>query len=141
MQNLENCPHCGDLFVKSLRPVCNQCHTDMEKKFDEVYRFIRKRENRSASMAEVVEATDVTEEEIIRFIKEGRLRLNQFPNLAYPCDSCGASIREGRLCSSCKSSITGGLQAEAREKERKKQQVQEERKRYQTYHSINDRLK
>ncbi|SDH64054.1 TIGR03826 family flagellar region protein [Alteribacillus bidgolensis] len=141
MQNLENCPRCGTLFVKSLRPVCNDCHRAIEEKFQTVYTFIRKRENRSATMMEVVKGTRVEREDITRFIKEGRLHLNQFPNLEYPCESCGKDISEGRICKSCKGSIESGIQAEKREKEREERVKEEERSRYTAYHSLNDRLK
>ncbi|SFL84530.1 TIGR03826 family flagellar region protein [Salibacterium qingdaonense] len=138
MQSLENCPRCGDLFVKSLRSVCNKCHKEVEDMFQKVYTFIRKRDNRQAKMEEVVESTGVPEEDITRFIKEGRIHLNQFPNLTYSCESCGSPIREGRICSSCKSGIESGLQAEEREKERLEKE-EEERKRHQTYHSMGNR--
>ncbi|MFZ4451067.1 TIGR03826 family flagellar region protein [Salibacterium aidingense] len=141
MQNLDNCPRCGDLFVKSLRPVCNKCHKEVEEKFQKVYNFIRKRENRQATMSEVVDATGVSQEDITHFIKEGRIHVRQFPNLEYPCESCGKSIREGRICSSCKDNIESGLQSQAREKERSERDKERERARYQTYHSLNDRMK
>ncbi|MFB4165209.1 TIGR03826 family flagellar region protein [Alteribacillus sp. JSM 102045] len=141
MQNLENCPRCGTLFVKSLRPICKDCYKAIEEKFQTVYTFIRKRENRQATMLEVVEGTGVEREDITRFIKEGRIHLHQFPNLDYPCESCGKGIRKGRICSSCRGEIEGGLQAEQREKERHERAKEEERKHYTTYHSLNDRLK
>ncbi|SFQ24644.1 TIGR03826 family flagellar region protein [Salibacterium halotolerans] len=139
MQSLENCPRCGELFVKSLRPVCNKCHKEVEDMFQKVYTFIRKRENRQAKMNEVVEGTGVPEEDITRFIKEGRLHLSRFPNLAYACESCGSPIREGRLCASCKKSIDSGLQAQEQEREREKK-AEEERKRHQTYYSMDNRM-
>ncbi|RSL35129.1 hypothetical protein D7Z54_00715 [Salibacterium salarium] len=141
MQNLENCPRCGELFVKSLRAVCNKCHKEVEDKFQTVYSFIKKRENRQATMSEVIEGTGVSYEDITHFIKEGRIHLRQFPNLEYPCESCGRGIREGRICGNCKDNIEGGLQSEAREQERAERVKEEEKSRYQTYHSMNNRLK
>ncbi len=137
MGNLANCPRCGNLFVKSLRPICQDCHNEVEEMFQKVYTFIRERKNRQATMAQVVEATGVPAEEITRFIKEGRLHLRHLPNMEYPCESCGKGIREGRLCTSCQKRIEKELAAYEKEKETQKK----DQNRYQTYHSLNNRLK
>lgn len=136
MGNLANCPRCGALFVKSLRPICQDCHKEIEEMFQKVYTYIRQRENRMATMSQVVEATGVSVEDITRFIKEGRLHLRHLPNMEYPCESCGRGIREGRLCRECQKEIEQELEAYEKEKEAKK-----ERERYRTYHSLDNRLK
>lgn len=119
---LDNCPKCGSLFVRTqFRDVCEACYREEEKLFEKVYAFIRKRENRTATMSQVVDATGVEEALIIKWIKKGRLQLVHFPNLGYPCEKCGTMIREGRLCSAC----IGGIQKEItklqQEEERQKQ--------------------
>ncbi|WP_275899450.1 TIGR03826 family flagellar region protein [Bacillus piscicola] len=141
MGSLENCPRCGRLFVKGIRSICQTCHQDIEKKFQLVYTFIRKRENREATMMEVVEATGVSEADITRFIKEGRLHLSQLPNITYPCELCGKGIRSGRICEGCHHGIQDDLEAQEREKEREKKAEDERQNRYRTYHSLQDRLK
>jgi flagellar operon protein (TIGR03826 family) len=123
MAQLDNCPRCGRLFVKNqIRDVCEQCYKEEEKLFEKVYTFIRKRENRTATLAQVVEATGVDESLIVKWIKNGRLRLVQFPNLGYPCERCGKTIRKGRLCQECitrmKKEIEKALSEEEREKQR-----------------------
>jgi flagellar operon protein (TIGR03826 family) len=106
---LSNCPKCDALFVKNkFRDVCDACYKQEEKDFDKVYQFIRKRENRTATMSQVVEATGVQEELIIKFVKTGRLRTSMFPNLGVPCEKCGRLTRDGRLCGGC----SGTLQSE-----------------------------
>lgn len=141
MTNLANCPRCGSIFVKALRPVCEKCAREYETMFDKVYQFIRKRENRRASLQEVVEATEVPEEYIFQFIREGRLRLSRFPNLAIPCESCGKMTRSGRLCSSCQGNINRDLSIINTEQEIAKRKKEEEKEKYQTYKTMNDRLK
>ncbi|AMX82299.1 hypothetical protein GS3922_00540 [Geobacillus subterraneus] len=118
MAELANCAKCGRLFVKlSTRDVCESCYQEEERQFERVYAFLRKRENRTATMAQVVDATGVEEKLIIQWIRAGRLQLVHFPNLGYPCDSCGTMIREGRLCANC----LGKLQADLRQAEAEKE--------------------
>jgi flagellar operon protein (TIGR03826 family) len=121
MGELANCPRCGRLFVKhSIRDVCEQCYKEEEVLFEKVYQFLRKRENRTATMAQVVEATGVSASLITKWIKMGRLQLVHFPNLGYPCESCGAIIREGQLCSKCRTKLQTELKRYEEEKERQR---------------------
>ncbi|SDH19403.1 flagellar operon protein TIGR03826 [Alteribacillus persepolensis] len=140
MEHLKNCPRCGRLFVKSLRAICNDCHRAIEEKFQKVYAYMRKQKNRSATMMRVVEATGVEKEDISQFIKEGRLHIQQFPNLEYPCESCGKGIRAGRICQVCKDDIENGLKAETVAKDQKEREEQE-KKRHLTYQTLHERLK
>jgi flagellar operon protein (TIGR03826 family) len=119
--SLENCPNCGNLFVKSpFRDICESCYGEEEEAFEKVYRFLRKRENRMATMAQIVDATGVKESMLMKFIKSGRLQLAQFPNLGYPCDRCGKLIREGRLCANCSTDLNKQLETLQKEEEMKK---------------------
>lgn len=119
MAQLDNCPKCGRLFVKNqFRDICDVCYKEEEKLFEKVYNFLRKRENRTATLAQVVAATEVDEGLIIKWIKKGRIQLLQFPNLGYPCDKCGKLIREGRLCAECNQGLQQQLQKLEEERQR-----------------------
>ena len=132
MQELSNCPNCDQLFVKTaFRDVCDACFKEEEKQFEAVYTFIRKRENRTATMLQVVEGTGVPEKLIIKFIKKGRLQLSKFPGLTYPCEKCGTPIREGKLCTSCQTKLRS--QIEQLKKEEERQQEMEKREKTVTY--------
>ncbi|HZG59670.1 MAG TPA: TIGR03826 family flagellar region protein [Anoxybacillus sp.] len=118
---LENCPNCGRLFVRNqFRDICENCYREEEKEFEKVYNFLRKRENRLATIAQIVEATGVKESLLMKFIKTGRLKIAQFPNLGYPCDRCGALIREGKLCVNCSTDLNKQLEMLQKEEEMKK---------------------
>jgi flagellar operon protein (TIGR03826 family) len=127
---LANCPKCGRLFVKqsSIRDVCDHCYKEEEKLFDKVYSFLRKRENRTATMTQVVEATGVSEALITKWIRMGRLQLVHFPNLGYPCESCGTTIREGHFCPKCRKKLQTDLKRAEEEKQR-------ERSKFTTYYT------
>jgi flagellar operon protein (TIGR03826 family) len=119
---LVNCPDCGEIFVKNkFRDTCEKCWKAEQNAYDTVSKFMKKRENRAATMLQVVEATGVSEKLILKFIKNGKLQTAQFPNLGYPCDKCGAIIRTGRLCESCAGAIKSELQVHEHEEQRKKE--------------------
>lgn len=129
MAELSNCPNCGEVFVKNqFHDVCPKCWKEEEKAYETVYQFIRKRENRAATIQQVVEATEVDEDLILKFIKTGRLKLTHFPNLGYPCDKCGKIIQKGRLCETCAEELRKELEfvkaEEARQKELERREKQ-----------------
>lgn len=137
MGELANCPRCGKLFVKNgIRDICDECYKKEEEQFDKVYKFIRKRENRSATLKQVNEGTGVPEDIIIRFIKQGRLRTKMMENLTYPCERCGAPIHEGRLCEKCQKEIQNDIKAE-----QAKDGVSQNQNQIHTYYSLDDRMK
>ena len=140
MADLDNCPNCGKIYVKAFRSICNDCHREVEDKFEVVYRFIRKKENRAASIEEVHAKTEVEKDLLYQFLREGRLHLAQFPNLGYPCDKCGDTIREGRLCNRCSSGIRQDLKTHEDEKAFEARKKETEKAKYQTYHSLDDRF-
>ncbi|MEH7225047.1 TIGR03826 family flagellar region protein [Bacillus sp. JJ1566] len=131
MAELMNCPNCGGLFVKTnLRDVCEKCYKEENQAFETVYKFIRKRENRTATIFEASEGTGVDEELIIKFIRTGKLKLAQFPNLGYPCQKCRTIIREGILCDDCSKELRSELSTFEQEEERKKEIREREKRTY-----------
>lgn len=104
--------------MKTVRDICHECFKEEEKMFNKVYTYMRVKENRSATIREVHEATGVPEKTIIRFVKEGRLRTAKFSNLTYSCESCGSLIQMGRLCKACIDSIETDLEKAERDAER-----------------------
>ncbi|WP_226037123.1 TIGR03826 family flagellar region protein [Aquibacillus saliphilus] len=137
MGELANCPNCNALFVQGIRDICQDCYKIEEQAFRTVYDFIKQRKNRQATIAQIVEATEVDEELIMKFVKEKRLRASQFPNLTYPCEKCGKGINDGILCGSCSSELVNDLQTQEKIDQvsaRNKQQEQSESHTYVSYH-------
>lgn len=130
MQQLDNCSRCGRLYVRNYSGICDVCRKEEDQLFDKVYQFIKKRQNRTASMLQIVEATGVPEETIMRFVKEGRLKPTQFPNLGYPCESCGTIIQTGKLCVNCAGKLESDLKLYEYEEERKRQIKEREKRTY-----------
>ncbi|KMJ59003.1 membrane protein [Bacillus sp. LL01] len=137
MSQLDNCPNCGQIYVKNaFREVCEACYKEEETQYQKVYKYIRQRENRMARLDQVVEGTGVSESLILKFIRKGRIQLAHFPNLGYPCDRCGRMIREDKLCIGCKKDIQGQLSQLDREEERQ-QKIRSEGR---TYHAIDKKF-
>ncbi|MFJ7932819.1 TIGR03826 family flagellar region protein [Sporosarcina sp. NPDC096371] len=110
MAELRDCPTCGEFFnYTGVREVCAKCATNEEKLYEDVYRFLRRRENRAATIERIVEVTGVTESLLHKWVKKGRLQPAMFPNLGYPCDNCGKLTTKGKLCESCTTTLQKDL--------------------------------
>lgn len=122
MGELKNCPSCGEFFnYTGVRDVCNSCAMNEEKMYEVVYRFLRKRENRAATVERIIEVTGVEDTLLHKWVRRGRLQPAMFPNLGYPCDSCGKLTTKGKLCNSCTDKLQSGLrQFEAAQEFREK---------------------
>ena len=128
MNELTNCPSCQALFVRNkFRDVCESCYKKEEELYTIVYNYIRKRENRTATIVEVVRATGVEELMLMKFIKSGKLRITSNPNLGYGCEYCGSLIREGRFCESCQDDLLADLAMHERDEYIHKQMKEHER--------------
>ncbi len=140
MSQIETCPSCGDIYVKNqFRDVCQNCWKEEEKAYDEVSKFMRRRENRAATMLQVVEAVGIEEELLLKFIRSGRLKVTQFPNLGYPCDKCGTIIRTGKLCEPCALEIKKDL--EQHEQEEAFREELRKREKQATYFTTNKTMR
>lgn len=110
MGELRDCPKCGEFFnYTGVRDICPKCAMSEEKMYEEVYRFLRRRENRAATVDRIVEATGVERELLYRWVKKNRLQPALFPNLGYPCDNCGHLTTKGKLCDDCAHELKSNL--------------------------------
>lgn len=110
MGELRNCPKCGEFFnYTGVRDICPKCAMSEEKMYEEVYRFLRRRENRAATVDRIVEATGVERELLYKWVKKNRLQPALFPNLGYPCDNCGHITTKGKLCDDCARELKSNL--------------------------------
>ena len=110
MAELRNCPMCDAFFnYTGLREVCHNCANKEEEMYQVVYRFLRKRENRAATVERIEEATGVDREFLYKWVRKGRLHPALFPNLGYPCDNCGHLTHSGKLCEKCQNDIKSDL--------------------------------
>ncbi|QAS53699.1 TIGR03826 family flagellar region protein [Halobacillus litoralis] len=137
MGDLANCTRCNAIFIKGTAAVCPECRKKEEEDFQVVYSYMRKKQNRMATVEDIEADTGVAEKQIREFVKQKRLHPAQFPNMAYGCEKCGSSIREGRLCEGCKGEIASGLQKQEQNDSMKQRQKDAElKKANRTYYSV-----
>jgi flagellar operon protein (TIGR03826 family) len=111
-----NCPGCGLVFQKNLRNLCMDCMKSLDNEFDACIKYLRI--HRKATTEELSESSGAPEKRIITWIKERRLSITDYPNLTYPCNSCGGPINQQDICFSCRTRLTRDIR-EMREKEAK----------------------
>lgn len=98
---LANCSICGRLFLKDHTDYCLDCYKEMEQEFKVVADFLKVEGNRFASIEETSKFTEVAEKRIADFIRDGRIYVEDYPNLGYGCSHCGTLIQRQMLCADC----------------------------------------
>lgn len=137
MAEVRNCPSCGELFnYIGLKDVCNKCAMSEDELYETVYRFLRKRENRAATVERIEEVTGVSKDLLYKWVRKGRLQKALFPNLGYPCDNCGHITNAGKLCTKCQDEFKSELNSFDAEKELRDSIAKRERG---VYHGIRDK--
>jgi len=111
MPELRNCIRCGKVFAYTYNPVCNKCLEQEEEEFKRVKEYIY--ENPGSTVFEVSDATEISVEKIMKFLREERLELSSDnTNLLLECESCGRPIKSGRYCEECKNQIASEMKRE-----------------------------
>ncbi|HVZ81935.1 MAG TPA: MerR family transcriptional regulator [bacterium] len=108
---LANCSRCGLVFafVPGTRDICPTCIRREDEDYLKIFHYLTERP--SASAPEIADATGVDIKEILRFVRENRLRLVK-TGVDLQCESCGASVTQGKLCDSCVRKLTTEMKDE-----------------------------
>lgn len=114
---LRNCPECGKVFSFVRTNLCPEC----QKKDEECFRVIRKYIARhpGVSAIDVSKDTGISEEKVLRFLRQGRLSIGMEKQAKMACELCGGFISGGRYCPSCQEKLTSGLKKIVQEENRK----------------------
>ena len=107
--DVRNCRVCGRLFNYLSGPnICQPCRDEAEKKFGNTKDFIR--ENPGATIGEIAEACEVSQQQIHQWIREERLQFSDDSPIGIACEKCGANIKTGRFCEKCKTTMASLLE-------------------------------
>lgn len=102
------CTQCKRLFnYLSGPPICPGCKDKLEEKFLEVKLYIQ--ENPHDGISEVAKANEVQTSQIRRWIREERLAFSDESGIGIDCESCGKTIKTGRLCQACKDKLLSNV--------------------------------
>ncbi|HHY90970.1 MAG TPA: MerR family transcriptional regulator [Clostridiales bacterium] len=102
LDRIINCKECGRIFQSNgLSKICPTCQRTDEENFKKVKEYIY--DNPGATMIDIVQETGVSEEKVLRYLREGRLEISGGENalLFLQCERCGKGIRTGRFCDEC----------------------------------------
>ena len=114
--DVKNCKKCRRLFnYIGGEPLCPQCKEELEKKFQEVKKYLY--DNRNSTVMDLSENCDVSEGQIRQWIREERLELTSGIDAGVVCESCGNPITSGRFCEKCKVNMFNDLSAAGRKPE------------------------
>lgn len=103
--SLRNCPECGKVYLENPANLCLECYAKEQQDADKVADFLR--DHPRSHINDIHEATGVKHKVILRMLKKGRIT----GDISYPCESCGKTIMEGRLCSDCSGNILGQMRS------------------------------
>lgn len=106
---LDNCHACGRLFLKEHSDYCLNCYLEIEEEFKQIEAFLNNEKNRNATIDEVTENTGISTKQVIKFIRDGRIFADDYPNLHYPCAYCGTNIKKQVLCNSCLENLSSDI--------------------------------
>lgn len=105
---VRTCKQCKRIFnYLTGVPICPGCKNKLEEKFIEVKEYVRN--NPHMGITEVAEATEVSANQIRRWIREERLSFSEESGVGLDCESCGKLIKSGRLCEDCKNKLLGNV--------------------------------
>ncbi|MEW9699064.1 flagellar protein [Paenibacillus sp. SI8] len=102
-----NCPRCGKVYQRNLRNQCTDCSRSLDSMLYNCLEYLRK--NHRSTSEQVSAAIGVTTEQLVIWMKEGKLLLSDYPNLHYYCAACAKPIREHKLCVDCTSRLNNDI--------------------------------
>lgn len=104
---VRNCPQCGKIFTYIRTNLCPECQKQDEENFRIVRKYIA--QNPGVGIEVVSENTGISEEKILKYLKEGRIVTGTVTQVKLACELCGTVISGGRYCAACQEKLTSGL--------------------------------
>lgn len=115
IENLKNCRRCGKMFTHVFGDrICDDCRKAEEELFKAVKEYVW--DHKGANITEVAEHFDVKPDVIKKYVRDGRLQLDENSPLKVNCENCGVVIMSGRYCDKCKLAIHNEIIASAEPK-------------------------
>lgn len=98
---VRNCKECGKIFnYMEGAPLCPACVKKMNEKYEQVKEYVY--DHPGVSINQVAEDNEVTVQQIKRWVREEKLAFSETSDIGIECEKCGAMIKTGRFCKTCK---------------------------------------
>lgn len=108
MSEIRNCKRCKRIFTYVTGPqLCEVCKKKDEEDYEKVRKFLR--DYPGATIQEVAQATEVSQQLIYRFLRDGRLEVASDSPIALLCENCGVRITSGRFCVDCSKKLANEM--------------------------------
>ncbi len=105
---IRQCRRCDKLFHDMGKSICPICVTELDEMFTTVRDYLF--DHRNASVEEVVENTGAEADDVIEWVREGRLVAGDAKQSFLKCERCGLSISQGRFCAACSAEMMSKLE-------------------------------
>ena len=109
--DIRQCERCNTLFQFMGNFKCPACVNELDKIFINVRNYLD--EHPSASIEDVCDICEVDEEEVLGWLREGRLLLSSDSIARLTCQGCHMPIQSGRYCEDCASQVVDQLEETA----------------------------
>lgn len=118
---VKNCKGCGKLFNYLTGPqLCPTCAKALDLKFEKVKEYVY--DNPGVGIQEVSKEMEVSIPQIKKWIREERLSFSDDSMIGLECECCGATIKTGRFCNTCKANLANGFKNAYKKPEPKKEE-------------------
>ena len=116
------CKECGGVMIfKGVGEYhCENCGAVDFDDYGKVRGYIEN--HKGATAAQIEEAVGVSQRNIRRLLKEGRLEIAEGSKVFLRCEICGKQMRSGRYCPECEIKVHRNLEEKQRELLRKHSQ-------------------
>lgn len=110
--SIKNCARCGRMFqADGISKICDRCRDNDEEDFKVVREYVY--DNPNSNIPDVAENTGISEEKILKFLRQGKLVLKDELSMVLDCERCGKPIKSGRYCDSCTNEMSRDLRSAA----------------------------
>ena len=110
--DIRQCIRCSKLFQFRGNVKCPACVHELDEIFLSVRNYLD--DNPQASIEDVCEFCGADEEDVLRWLREGRLILTFECQPLLTCQLCQESIKTGRYCEACSAKVIGQLENTSR---------------------------
>ncbi|MDR0671486.1 MAG: hypothetical protein LBF64_04155 [Oscillospiraceae bacterium] len=105
--DIRQCRRCRKLFNYVGHFNCSACVHELDDIFTKVRNYLY--DHPQADMASLCEASGAEEEDVLGWLREGRLVLGGDAEAMLVCENCRKPIKTGRYCDTCAAAVRAQL--------------------------------